>query len=120
VKRAKLISCIFDLFESVPYRSSAWSCAVPPLPQIAASLPQSYNQRRNRLRLAVCSSIATNVTYAVVVCLRSPVRTFSEWTSTPTSHRSMKHTIDLRAQRDDLSEIHRVAKIDVVHDAVTT
>jgi hypothetical protein len=40
---------------------------------------------RTSFGLLVCSSIATNVTYAEVVCFRSPVIAFSENTSTPTS-----------------------------------
>src|SRR6266850_8128428 len=76
----------FDLFEPVPYRSSSLV-----LRRSAASSNRCFSSAVFTISgatvfgLRVCSSIATNVTYAVVVCFRSPVSTFSEWTSTPTS-----------------------------------
>jgi hypothetical protein len=83
---ARALNFYFLLAESVPYRS-----ANRVFRRSAASLNRRLSPAvftisgGTALGNRVCSSTATNVTYAVVVCFLSPVIAFSEYTSTPTS-----------------------------------
>jgi hypothetical protein len=72
-------SLYFPLLESVPYLSAKRVFRRSAASRYRRRSPSVFRiSGGTGLGILVCSSTATNVTYAVVVCFRSPVIAFSE------------------------------------------